>query len=157
MERASSSSWCSSSGSGSRSDSDSTSDVVTLVEDTADELLIVDGVRGNDNRLPKLLLPTLVSEKIRLLGVRTELLSSVAGNEGIGESAGKDGGCVEVIAVGVSGMVDIRSKEDHDPLGRKKEVSKEVSGSCIKATLVALGDGARRLDSYEMLVSVAQG
>lgn len=144
------------SASGSMSDPESTSEGVTLDVDVSDELLI-EGVRRRFRRLPKLLLPTLVSENTRLLGVRTELLSSVEGIGGTGDNDGKVGGGAEVITVDVSGIVDIRSKDDHEPLGRKKEVSNEVSGSCNKAALVALGDGASKLDSYDTFVSVAQG
>lgn len=75
---------------------------------------------------------------------------------GTGDNAGNVGGGAEVITLGVSGIVDMRSNEDHEPLGRRKDVSKEVSGSCSNAALVALGEGASRLDSYETLVSVAQ-
>lgn len=129
-----------------------------LAVDTADELLITDGLRTRLRRLPRLLLPTLVSESenTTLLGVRTELLSSVEGTMGTGDNAGNEGGGAEVITLSVSGIVDMRSKDDHEPLGRRKDVSKEVSGSCSNAALVALGEGASRLDSYETLVSVAQ-
>ena len=67
-----------------------------------------------------------------------------------------DCGGAEVRGDGDPGIVLIRSSDDGDPLGRKKEVSNDTSTSC-SATDWTEGEGWRTEDSYEKFDTDAHG
>jgi hypothetical protein len=69
----------------------------------------------------------------------------------------EDMAIVDEIVVGVSG-IGLRWSKDviSDPLGLKKDVSKEVSGPSCKASDLTEGDARNIDDSYDSFVSAAQ-
>jgi hypothetical protein len=93
-----------------------------------------------------------------LVGVATSVEEEIDdGNTGTGVS-GWSGDCggAEVKGDRDPGIVLIRSTDDADPLGRKKDVSNDASTSCSAIDWTE-GEGWRIDDSYDKFVMDAQG
>lgn len=104
--------------------SDLESKIEELMED-CDTKELLDTLDGDLTRLEE---DSLLNDRLDGVGtsdsvVRYERIEGTADNEGYGDALSPD-----VITVGVSGSVLSLSKEEKDPLGLRKEVSKEVSG-----------------------------
>lgn len=114
-----------------------------------DDVEILEGVRTSDED-HRVSVSVDVNEEI-LVGVSAPLLEEAteSDNGGTGVSGGNgEGGSNDVEGVGVPGIVLRRSAEENvDPLGRRKDVSKEVSRPSGMASDLTEGDGSSCDDS----------
>ena len=95
--------------------------------------------------------------KDKLVGVRASLSESAdSGRAGTGVKGGRRClGTTEDTAVGDGGIVLIRSIDEGDPLGRRKEVSYDASAISCNANDMTLGVGCKMDESYDRSVDEA--
>jgi hypothetical protein len=95
--------------------------------------------------------------KDKLVGVRASLSESAdSGRAGTGVKGGRRClGTTDETAVGDGGIVLIRSIDDGDPLGRRKEVSYDASATSCNANDMTLGVGCKIDESYDRSVDEA--
>jgi hypothetical protein len=129
------------------------------MEDLMDILENPDNVDGVLESVDTLVISVSQATDETLVGVDIGAMTSGTGVGDLGIGTGAGDLRIEIDrVVGVSGIGEsLSADETTEPLGRRKDVSKEVSNPSARAMEPTDSEARKIDDSYERLVSAAQG